>query len=88
MVAHSTPSLGVDQALAMETIEKEEQGKSSQKADRVLRKWCFEHFSQPYPNKQEKEQLCTEAKITTKKLNEWLSNWRKRILGPNTNTKL
>jgi len=51
----------------------------TQDASKVLRKWFFDHFSHPYPEKEEKERLCNETGLTAKQLNDWFSNWRKRV---------
>jgi len=51
----------------------------TQDASKVLRKWFFDHFSHPYPEKDEKERLCNETGLTAKQLNDWFSNWRKRV---------
>merc|ERR1712196_725339 len=51
----------------------------TQEASKVLQKWFFDNFGHPYPEKEDKDRLCSETGLTAKQLNDWFSNWRKRV---------
>ena len=43
-----------------------------------VRQYFLTHLSSPYPTPSEKEKLCKKAKITRRKLESDLTNWRRR----------
>jgi hypothetical protein len=43
-----------------------------------VRQYFLTHLSSPYPSPSEKEKLCKKAKITRRKLESDLTNWRRR----------
>ena len=50
----------------------------------ILKQWLLspEHFSHPYPNKEEKELLLQKTRIQKKQLDGWFSYARQRIWKP------
>ena len=52
----------------------------SDEAAAVLRRWLFEHAHHPYPNDDEKDELCLRTSLTNAQLNNWFINARRRIL--------
>lgn len=46
----------------------------------VLKKWILEHIQNPYPTKEEKEDLSRATGLTTTQLNDWFTNYRRRHL--------
>eukprot|EP00917_Polyrhabdina_sp_WS-2016_P004479 GHVP01010237.1.p1 GENE.GHVP01010237.1~~GHVP01010237.1.p1 ORF type:complete len:458 (+),score=72.69 GHVP01010237.1:104-1477(+) len=47
-------------------------------AKEVLRSWLFNHIAYPYPNKNDKDELCMRTGLTLKQINNWFTNTRKR----------
>ena len=45
----------------------------------VLVKWIYLHERNYYPTKSEKEELCREAGMTIRQLNDWFANARRNI---------
>ena len=56
--------------------------KPSKKTSKILREWLFEHPHHPYPNDDEKDELCLRTNLTIPQLNNWFINARRRILQP------
>ena len=54
----------------------------SDKAATVLRRWLSEHAHHPYPNNDEKEELCLRTGLAPAQLSNWFSNARRRVLTP------
>ena len=52
----------------------------SKKSTEILKQWLFEHFNHPYPNDDEKDELCLRTNLTISQLNNWFINARRRIL--------
>ena len=52
----------------------------SRKNTEILKQWLFEHSSHPYPNDDEKDELCLRTNLTISQLNNWFINARRRIL--------
>jgi hypothetical protein len=48
----------------------------------VLQAWLDKHQDNPYPTRQEKEDLAEAATLTVKQVSNWFSNTRKRQLNP------
>ncbi|KAF9367632.1 Homeobox protein pknox1 [Podila verticillata] len=46
----------------------------------ILLKWINGHKSHPFPTKEEKVELCRQASITERQLNNWFTNYRRRHL--------
>ncbi|KAI7829392.1 hypothetical protein BC939DRAFT_441761 [Gamsiella multidivaricata] len=44
----------------------------------ILKKWIDDHAAHPFPSKKEKSELCKEASITERQLNNWFTNYRRR----------
>eukprot|EP01069_Polyplicarium_translucidae_P001171 Polyplicarium_translucidae@DN1556_c0_g1_i1.p1 len=44
----------------------------------ILREWLVNHMAYPYPDKQDKEELCRQTGLNLKQLNNWFTNTRKR----------
>lgn len=57
----------------------------SNRSTAVLRQWLFEHASHPYPNDDEKDELCLRTDLTAAQLNNWFINARRRVLQPYLN---
>ncbi|KAJ5067308.1 hypothetical protein M0811_13086 [Anaeramoeba ignava] len=49
---------------------------------RILLIWLFYNVENPYPTKEEKEELCQRANITMAQINNFFINSRRRILKP------
>ena len=54
----------------------------SQKSTQILKLWLFDHSNNPYPDDDEKDELCLRTNLTIYQLNLWFANARKRILRP------
>ena len=54
--------------------------KLPEKATAVLKKWLFDHSTKPYPDEDEKQQLCLLTGLSLTQLNNWFINARRRIL--------
>ena len=52
--------------------------KNNTTAPDPVRQYFLTHLSSPYPTPSEKEKLCKKAKITRRKLESDLTNWRRR----------
>ena len=52
----------------------------SKKTTEILKQWLFEHSNHPYPNDDEKDELCLRTNLTLSQLNNWFINARRRIL--------
>jgi hypothetical protein len=48
----------------------------------VLQTWLDSHLSNPYPTREEKEELAKATSLTVKQVSTWFSNTRKRQLNP------
>mmetsp|Transcript_15212 Transcript_15212/g.26554 ORF Transcript_15212/g.26554 Transcript_15212/m.26554 type:complete len:291 (-) Transcript_15212:1049-1921(-) len=44
-----------------------------------FRKWAREHITYPYPSEEEKVDLCRVAQVSNTQLNNWFTNYRKRL---------
>ncbi|KAL9650301.1 hypothetical protein ABK040_014955 [Willaertia magna] len=49
-------------------------------AKKVLENWFLEHWTNPYPSNQEKEDLCEQTQLTLTQINNWFINKRGRSL--------
>jgi hypothetical protein len=54
--------------------------KTSPTSQKLLKDWLFSHSTCPYPNEEEKEELCVKTHLTLQQLNNWFINARRRIL--------
>jgi len=54
----------------------------SQKSSQILKLWLFDHSKHPYPDDDEKDELCLRTNLTIPQLNHWFTNARQRILPP------
>lgn len=61
----------------------------------VLKQWMISHTNNPYPSKEEKDDLAKKTGLTVTQLNDWMTNYRRRNIrkhgsptlagGPNDN---
>lgn len=54
--------------------------KTSPFSQKILKQWLFTHSYHPYPNDEEKTELCYQTNLTLQQLNNWFINARRRIL--------
>ena len=54
--------------------------KTSPTSQKLLKQWLFAHSYHPYPNDEEKSELCYQTNLTLQQLNNWFINARRRIL--------
>lgn len=52
----------------------------SKRSTDILQQWLIEHADHPYPDDDEKEELCLRTDLTLLKLNQWFVNGRRRVL--------
>ena len=52
----------------------------SKKSTDILQQWLMEHADHPYPDDDEKEELCLRTDLTLVKLSQWFVNGRRRVL--------
>ncbi|KAJ8907360.1 hypothetical protein NDN08_007474 [Rhodosorus marinus] len=57
-------------------------GGFSEETTLTLRLWLFEHFSDPYPSKSEKELLMEQTGLSSRQLENWFINMRVRVCNP------
>ena len=50
-------------------------------AKKALNEWILEHFYDPYPTKDQKDEFCKKYNISISKLNTFFVNQRRRLLG-------
>lgn len=55
-------------------------GKLPEQATGQLKKWIFNHMSNPYPSEEEKVVLCAQTGLSLSQLNNWFTNARRRLL--------
>ncbi|KAF9916428.1 Homeobox protein pknox2 [Lobosporangium transversale] len=84
-----TPCLEVQQIQAVKMAQDNKDSKGfqtrrelKQHYNTVLKNWIDQHSSHPFPNKKEKAELCSQASITERQLNNWFTNYRRRHLQP------
>ncbi|KNC81228.1 hypothetical protein SARC_06440 [Sphaeroforma arctica JP610] len=54
---------------------------------RILREWLNEHYQHPYPDADEKEELCKKTGMTIIQVNYWFVNARRRYLPKSSKTQ-
>lgn len=46
----------------------------------ILKEWLFNHLEHPYPNEEEKQELCQRTGLTTVQVSNWFINARRRTI--------
>ncbi|KXN70847.1 hypothetical protein CONCODRAFT_78649 [Conidiobolus coronatus NRRL 28638] len=46
----------------------------------VLKEWLVEHINHPYPKESEKDQLAIKTKLSSRQIENWFINARRRVL--------
>lgn len=57
-------------------------GKLPRDVTDLLRAWLMDHAAHPYPNEDEKRNLCDRTGLTISQVSNWFINARRRILAP------
>ncbi|ELR23783.1 Homeobox domain containing protein [Acanthamoeba castellanii str. Neff] len=52
----------------------------TQEVKEVMMAWINEHIANPYPTKEEKEELSLRTGLTTTQISNWFTNARRRYL--------
>lgn len=53
---------------------------TSATVQKLLKDWIFAHAFHPYPDEEEKKELCLQTGLTIHQLNNWFINARRRVL--------
>lgn len=46
----------------------------------ILMRWLMQHWWNPYPKEEEKKRLASQASLSLKQVDNWLTNARRRII--------
>ena len=76
----TTDSEGKTALSAKRSASNKKSSKLPEKATAILKKWLFDHSTKPYPDEDEKQQLCLLTGLSLTQLNNWFINARRRIL--------